>query len=130
MTPEQRIKREILIDADMHANEGVRIEITEENVDELYEAANEDCGLQDAIYDFRCSGIDTELPSPTSRHYETKSVARKLMDGHWVGWTYWFGGGKHGEPEAIDWMYGVYALDCKEEEKLVVVRTFTVKDTP
>lgn len=38
-----------------------------------------------------------------------------------------YGGGKHGEPEAIDWIEHAYNLDCIEEEKLVVVRTFSKK---
>jgi hypothetical protein len=38
----------------------------------------------------------------------------------------WFGGGKHGEPGAVEWMEDAYHLTCHEEEKLVVVRTFTV----
>lgn len=24
-------------------------------------------------------------------------------DGTWVGWTYWYGGGKYAEPSAIPW---------------------------
>lgn len=36
-------------------------------------------------------------------------------------------GGKHGEPEAIDWIEHAYDVECKEEEKLVVVHTFTKK---
>lgn len=130
LTAEQRIKRQILIDADLHAKDGVRIEITADNVDELFEGAKGDdgYGLQDDICAFRCSGTDTpEIPTPHSRHYEADSVARKLDDGTWVGWIYWHGGGKHGEPGAIDWMGSAYELDVQEEEKLVVVRTFSVR---
>jgi hypothetical protein len=129
MNAEQRIKRHILIDADLHAKDGVRIEITEDNLEELFDEANEDLELQDYIYEFRCSGEDTGLPHPNSRHYECDAVGRKLNDGTWVGWNYWYGGGKHGEPEAIDWMDGAYDLDVTEEEKMVVVKTFKVKET-
>jgi hypothetical protein len=47
---------------------------------------------------------ETSLPCPGSRLYETKSVAAPMLDGTWVGWTYFYGGGKHGEPEvdAVD----------------------------
>ena len=48
-----------------------------------------------------------------------------MPDGSWVGWTYWYGGGKHAEPEVMDWMGEAYPLDCVEEEKMVTVRTFT-----
>jgi hypothetical protein len=50
-----------------------------------------------------------------------------MADGSWVGWTYWSGGGKHGEPESISWMSEAYELDVKEEEKLVIVQTFSKK---
>jgi hypothetical protein len=40
----------------------------------------------------------TDIPAPSSRHYEAKSVAKQMSDGTWVGWTFWYGGGKHGEP--------------------------------
>ena len=129
MTPEQRIKRQILINADRHSKDGVRIDITAENVDELFEEADgDDYELQDEKSEFRCSGEDTGLEAPYSRHYECTAVGKKLDDGVWVGWNYWYGGGKHGEPEAIDWMDGAYELDVTEEEKMVVVKTFKVKE--
>lgn len=124
MTATQRIMRQILIDADLHSEDGRRIQITEENVDELFDEANEDWELQDAIQEFRCSGEETpEIPAPSSRHYEADSVARQLDDGSWVGWVYWHGGGKHGEPEAIDWMEDAYDLEVVET-KTVVVNVF------
>ena len=66
-------------------------------------------------------------PSEYDRHYETKTVATQMDDGSWVGWVYWYGGGKYGEPEAIEWIEDAYDLDCVEEEKVVVVRTFAKK---
>ena len=128
MNAEQRIKRQILIDADLHAKDGVRLEITEDNVDELFDEANEDYKLQDEISEFRCSGGDTGLAAPYSRHYESTAVGKKLDDGTWVGWTYWYGGGKHGEPEAIDWMDEAYEMDVTEKEKVMTVRTFKAKE--
>jgi hypothetical protein len=50
----------------------------------------------------------------------------QTAEGEWIGWTFWYGGGKHGEPGAIDWMSDAYHLNCTEEEKVVVVRTFEV----
>ena len=73
----------------------------------------------------RSSGTNTGLECELSHHYESNAVAAKLPDGSWVGWTYWYGGGKHGEPEAVDWMDDAYAVDCAEEQKMVTVRTFT-----
>lgn len=99
--------------------------ITADNVDDLYEAFRDD--MYDLKNEFREGDVETKLPCEYSRNYESKSVAAKIPDGSWVGWTYWYGGGKHGEPEAIGWMENAYDLNVAEEEKMVIVRTFTKK---
>ena len=132
MTPEQKIKREILIQARASGDEDLQFDgdVTVENVESLYDSV---LIANDAHWDFesemRSGAVETGLPSRSNRHYEAKEVAAKLSDGSWVGWTYWYGGGKHGEPEGIDWMGEAYELTVTEEEKLVVVRTFA-KQTP
>lgn len=123
MTPEQKIKALILA-VIARWNEQEVPAITAENVDDLYDEADDD-QLQDARNEVRAGEFETDISAPYSRHYEAKSVAAQAPDGSWVGWTYWFGGGKHGEPEAIDWMDEAYDLACVEEEKLVTVRTFS-----
>lgn len=81
----------------------------------------------DAKNAFRESGEDSGIPSRQhSRYYESDEVARQLNDGTWVGWTYWHGGGKHGEPEAIDWIESAYFPQVKEEIKTLTVRTFSL----
>lgn len=94
--------------------------LTEEEVNDLWEEI--DCG--DALYEIRTSGCETGLPSVSSRHYECDAVAVQAPNGQWVGFTYWYGGGKHGNPEEIEWIRHAYHVDCVEEEKLVTVRTF------
>ena len=128
MTPQQKIKHLILnAHAKLYA-EPAR-EVTAENVDEVYEEADgDDYGLQDARSEVRCGEVETGLPCEYSRHYESKAVAARAPDGSWVGWTYWYGGGKHGEPESIDWIDFAYDLTCVEEQKLVTVRTFSKID--
>lgn len=126
-TPEQKIKLMILQKKASWEPLKSQAEITPENIDEIFDQENEDWDLQDAINEVRCSGMETKIPAPSSRHYESQSVAVQTPDGSWVGWTYWYGGGKHGEPEAIDWMDEAYDLDCVEEEKMVTVRTFSKK---
>lgn len=80
---------------------------------------------QDAV---RLSGTRTNIPArDSSRHYECEEVGAELS-GVWVGWTYWHGGGKHGEPRAIPWIEHAYLLDVTEEEKVVTVRTFRIKE--
>src|SRR5690606_32728244 len=96
---------------------------------EQIEARYDELVAQDAHWDARNEAregdYETGLPCDDSRHYESKAVAAKAPNGQWVGWTYWYGGGKHAEPEAIGWMEHAYFLDCKEEKKTVIVRTFT-----
>ena len=128
MTPEQKIKH--LIIANVAASQEVELPVvTAENVDDVYDEFDDEYGdsMQEAKYEIREGEVETGLPCDWSRHYESKSVAARTPNGEWVGWTYWYGGGKHGEPEAIDWIEDAYDLACVEEEKLVTVRTFTKK---
>ena len=123
MTPDQKIRHTALIRAIDDGSIKDVLDITEENVDELFEEYED--VLYDIMYEIREGDIETDIPCAYSRHYESRSVAMQAPDGTWVGWTYWYGGGKHGEPEAVEWVNESYDLDVKEEEKLVIVRTFT-----
>jgi len=123
MTPQQKIKWAIL-NKDADFLNAPHPEVTEKNVDALYEELEERVNHWDAMEEIRQSGEPTGLECEWSRHYESEAVAAKMPDGSWVGWTFWHGGGKHGEPEAIDWMSDAYGLECSEEERVVVVRTF------
>lgn len=128
MTPEQKIKWAILLKGLAFSDVAPPENVNAENIDELFDTAQEDDntsdGMQEARNEVREGQIETGLEAEWSRHYESKSVAAQMPDGTWVGWTYWYGGGKHGEPEAIDWMEDAYDLECAEEEKTLVVRTF------
>lgn len=127
MTPEQKIKWAILeVAARFNKTEAPAYPC--ENVDELYSELVKNDDHLDAKAEVRSSGFETKLPCPYySRNYESKAVAMKMPDSSWVGWTYWYGGGKHAEPEAIDWIEYAYNVDCAEEEKVVVVRTFSAQ---
>ncbi|MEX3764489.1 hypothetical protein [Paraburkholderia phenoliruptrix] len=116
MTPEQKLKHLILIRHAELGDEQPPANVTAENVDELYDAIEEPW---DARNEVRCSGEETGLPTPLSRHYEADAVARQYIDGSWVGWTYWYGGGKHGEPEAIDWIEDAYDVKVTGEQTIV-----------
>lgn len=115
MTPKEKIENLVLARVGKWSEKSVD-DLTDEDIDQ-YE--------QDAKSEIREGDVETDVPAPYSRHYESKSVAAKTPDGSWVGWTYWFGGGKHGEPESIDWIDDAYDLNCVEEEKMVVARTFS-----
>jgi hypothetical protein len=126
-TAPQKLKRAILIKAINDKTITLSAEvITAENVDELFVEHSADWALQDEINEMRYSGQETGLPERVrSRHYESDEVAAQMDDGSWVGWTFWHGGGKHSEPDAIDWIPHAYDLDVTEEQKVVTVRTFT-----
>lgn len=91
------------------------------------EAIREQC---DGDYEeFRDSyDAETDLPTEWDRNYESKAVAKQLDDGRWVGYTYWYGGGKHGEPAAIEWIDDAYYLDA--EEVVTTVLKFKKKEMP
>lgn len=97
-------------------------EILHENeIDEKWSQEDLQDGFSDARYSLEL--VPTDLECETSRHYESEAVACQMLDGSWVGWTSWYGGGKHGEPESIPWIEDAYDLDCKEVVK--TVREFT-----
>lgn len=127
MKPEFKIKYCILAQY-WRAENGLEISttLTQDEVDELWEEYEGD--LYCYLSDFREGEVETDVECEYSRHYESQSVAAKCPDGTWVGWTYWSGGGKYGEPEAIDWIEHAYDVECFSEEKLVLVHTFSKKE--
>ena len=127
MTPQEKIKKEILLTAIQEKDIIFDGEITSENLESLYQELIDDDLHWGYENEMRYGDIETNLPSQTSKHYEAKEVAKKMSDGSWIGWTYWYGGGRFGEPETIDWMSEAYELSYKEEEKVVIVRTFEKK---
>lgn len=127
MTPEQKLKKEIILLAAKDKNIEIIGEVSGEEVEQLYQQLVDLDLHWDYKNEIRQGQVETDLDCDYSRHYESKSVAMQVKDGSWIGWTYWYGGGKFGEPEAIDFMANAYELDCKEEERVVVVRTFEKK---
>ena len=128
LSPEYKVKQEIInLYYQWEQLEPISL-VSDEEVETLYQELYEKDDLWDAISEIREGDVETDSDCDYSRHYESKSVAMKCVDGTWVGWTYWYGGGKWGDPEAITWIENAYDLDVKEEEKLVVVREFTKKD--
>jgi hypothetical protein len=124
MTPEQKLKHLILTRAIADGVFTAEDDLVAENIDDLYSDLCDNGDQWDYQNDVRDGEVETGLPCDYSRHYEAKAVAAKMLDGSWIGWTYWYGGGKHAEPEAIDWMNEAYALTLTEEEKVVTVQTF------
>lgn len=123
MTPQQRIRWLILEKA---RSVGLELpEITAANVDKEYDdRAYKVSAMLDAREEVRTGGENTGLPCEFSRNYESDAVAMQCPDGKWVGWTYWYGGGKHGDPGSIPWIEDAYDVTATEEQKMVPVRTF------
>lgn len=136
MTPCQKIKRDILFivqglgphpeasKEEMALAKSLDAGITEDTVDAQYAELVRLKLHWDYEYEFREGQVETKLLCDYSRHYEAKAVARKMTDDTWVGWTYWYGGGKHGNPEGVPWMEDAYDLEVVETEKMVVVQEF------
>lgn len=125
MKPEYKLKYAILSVDFAWDEKEIPNNLTEDQIEELWDEA--EC-LTDAKDEIRCSGISTGLPCESSRHYESEAVAVQCPNGEWVGFTYWSGGGKYGEPDAIDWIDHAYDVECFSEEKLVLVHTFSKKE--
>jgi len=131
MTPVQKLKKHIIETAIGYAKspeEFIEVEITAENVDSLFDGFQEDDhklsnAMSDAICTIRGCGEETSLTHEYSRHYESYAVAAEMSDGTWVGWTYWYGGGKHSDPDSIPWVNDAYEVKCETVMKPVKVFT-------
>ena len=127
MTPTNKIKRRILQEAIAQGDFECEGSIDNDgDVADAYSDFDGSDACQDYESEFRCGEVETKLKCDFSSHYESKSVAAKMDDGSWVGWTYWYGGGKYGEPNAIEWIKDVYNLECVETQEMVTVRKFNV----
>lgn len=127
MTPEQKIKYLMLaVSARWQKMPAPDYSaMTGDDIDAAYEALVSEDRHWDAKSETREGEVETGLPADGGRHYEAKAVAARLPDGSWVGWTYYYGGGKHSDPDSIDWMDDAYDLSCTEEVKTMTVRTFS-----
>lgn len=100
-------------------------------LDALYatEHANDDGYFQDARNESRngteANGITV---TESSRHYDIDAHVGELPDGTWVGWWHLYGGGKHGEPEAYDWVGNAFDVDHTSEVVTVTKHTFKKRE--
>lgn len=121
MTPAQKIKSLILSKLD----EPPEFDAT--NVDAVFYEKCDD--IRDIMNEVREGECKTGLRCYYSRHYETEAVAAQMLDGSWVGWTYYFGGGQNGSPSEMPWIDDAYDLE-RLEDKIVVVKQFKIADKP
>ena len=120
------LNRESLKDSEVELPEYISPEEVDSLLMDLEESVEGwDSWLYETLnYDIRSGSYDTNLPCEYSRHYESKYVVYQLESGHWVGWVYWHGGGKHGEPEAIDWLSDAEFIKVEEKPVLSYERKF------
>ena len=127
LTPQQKLMLYVMKHgADMYDQDLPEFKSASEMKEFYYDSEEFSDAFYDGRNEVREGEAETKLRCEQSRYYESNAVAANI-DGTWIGWTYWYGGGKHGEPESIDWIDDAYELDCVEEEKTVTVRTFTKK---
>lgn len=136
LTPPQKIKWAILTkaieegDVSRSALKDVPCETLHTVIDAIYfqHVTNEGIGYH-LEKEFREGQWETDIPPDHALeldllYYEKKSVAAQMPDGTYVGWTYWYGGGKDAEPESISWIPYAYSVTIKDEEVSIVQRTF------
>ena len=127
MSPSQLIKLAIIKAAESWEQLELDGHVNKDNIDDIYRHNHDECNLDDCDQEVRCGGVLTGLPSESSRHYECDSVAIRI-EGVWVGFPYWHGGGKHGEPESIGWIDSAYFV--KATPKVITAYDFEKLDNP
>lgn len=95
-------------------------DLTGEKIDNMYDESDGTNSRYDAMSEIREGTVKTSIPCPISRHYETDSVGMEYIDGTWIGWTYYYGGGKHGCPEDIEWIDDAYDIVCIGVEVITI----------
>lgn len=126
MTAQQLLRKAVLEKAIHFGNiEPQRLSLfTGDEIDELYESYNRYDELNDAWNDVRHGGVACDLPALTwSRHYEVDSKAIKI-DGIWVQFDYYYGGGKHSEPEDFDYIHHARIVNCEEVQVMTTQYNF------
>lgn len=128
MSPEYEIKKDIVLRFLKNRDESYILPSEEEDIIDnvilrLEEDEKSGFSFSEQSQEWRDSYYDeTDITADWSRHYESKFVAKELLNGKWVGYTYWHGGGKYGEPQAIPWMDKACFLGY--EEKIITKKYF------
>ena len=129
LTAQELIYKQMISDA-IDSDTSIKEYISQCDEPEQYEdlwghlKSNINSDICDCIeYEMR-EGLETNLTSKTSsRHYEI-DVHAMQVDGIWVAWDYYYGGGKHGEPEAFDWISNARIVECEEKGVTKVEQNF------
>lgn len=126
MNAQQLLRKAILLKAVQFKNiEPFKDGLSGDEIDKLYESYDRWNELADPWNEIRYSGIDCNLkPQTSSRYYEVDSKAIEI-DGIWVQFDYYYGGGKFGEPEEFDYIENAKIVNCEKKEVVVTEYTFS-----
>jgi len=98
---------------------------TEDQLDEAMVLMHDQIGC-DSEQEIMQGDWETDIQADYSRYCETKSVAVKDNAGNFIGFTKYYGGGKHFDSYA--WydtsIENAYYLTCEEKEVLTIQRTW------
>ena len=87
--------------------------------------------ISEVKHETRSGDFETNITPPCLRNYEVKSVAKKLkhedFDGY-IGWNYYYGGGKHSNPEELEWVGEAYFLELVEQREIVTIERIFKKE--
>lgn len=104
----------------------------EDKCEELYKETNYETWIgegdivREVINKFRESGEEIVDKVQQDRYYCYQEVAKKITGSKdlYLGWTYYFGGGKHAQPDQVEWMEDCYLLKCREVEETRIVKVY------
>lgn len=79
--------------------------------------------VREVVNELRYGEFNLSDEVDEDRYYSNREVGSSItgLEDTYLAWTYYFGGGKWGEPEAVEWMDDCYLVVEKEEVKLVKV---------
>lgn len=82
--------------------------------------------VREIVNEFRENGEEIDSKVEQGRYYCFQEVAKLItgLDDLYLGWTYYFGGGKHSQPEQVEWMADCYLLKCKEIKEIKIVKIY------
>ena len=86
--------------------------------------------LNDLESEFREGKVKTGLIPECGGNAESEAVAIPVsgIPDMYIGWTYFFGGGKHSDPESIEWMENCYLVRAKD--RVQTIRLFEREVAP
>ena len=108
------------------------LDFDERKCKEIYDSIRTSVLLDSLIEveeEIRVGNVRTGLVPEFRSYVESEAVAIPVtgIPSLYIGWTYFFGGGKYSEPNAIEWMENCYLVKAKDRVQTV---RFFERDVP